>query len=322
MSSARADEVRRYLGALFSDAPAGAFVEIRFRLPHGMGRTFHCVSGLDAAALTILRRSLVTDVFVGVVTRSRRGGTRADLEPSTNVVWVDCDDHASTVALERFRPPPSMVVASGTGHNRHAYWLLSEPVTLDVAESINRRLAFALGADHRSIDAARILRPAGSLNHKASSPSPVRIIRADPRPLTSVRAFGDLPARHSRHRSGGAAASVAADPLRQISPQVYVSLLTGLQVDRSGKIQCPFHDDKTPSLHVYRDPTRGWYCYGCGKGGSIYDFAALLWRRPLRGPDFPVLRRHLLEVLSRPQLGVRGGQRFEPSIDRRIVAQE
>jgi len=37
------------------------------------------------------------------------------------------------------------------------------------------------------------------------------------------------------------------------------------------KIKCPFHNDKTASLHIY-EGDRGWYCHACQKGGSIIDF--------------------------------------------------
>lgn len=36
-----------------------------------------------------------------------------------------------------------------------------------------------------------------------------------------------------------------------------------------GKICCPFHGEKSPSLHVYPD---SWHCYGCGAGSSTIDF--------------------------------------------------
>ncbi len=39
-------------------------------------------------------------------------------------------------------------------------------------------------------------------------------------------------------------------------------------------ICCPFHKDREPSLHLYQ--TQTWYCFGCGKGGDVYDFYGML----------------------------------------------
>ena len=39
-------------------------------------------------------------------------------------------------------------------------------------------------------------------------------------------------------------------------------------------ICCPFHREKDPSLHVF--PNQSWYCFGCGKGGDVYDFLGYL----------------------------------------------
>ena len=47
----------------------------------------------------------------------------------------------------------------------------------------------------------------------------------------------------------------------------------GLQVDRRGMAVCPFHGDSDASLKIYRDPRRGWHCYGCHAGGDVIDFA-------------------------------------------------
>jgi DNA primase len=74
-----------------------------------------------------------------------------------------------------------------------------------------------------------------------------------------------------------------------------VLALTGRQPNRAGKIHCPFHDDRTPSLQIYR---HDWYCYGaCRTGGSIYDFAALLYGLRARGREFIELRQRLADEL-------------------------
>jgi DNA primase len=97
---------------------------------------------------------------------------------------------------------------------------------------------------------------------------------------------------------------VDGDPLLAIPPPVYVERLTGRRPNRDGKLRCPFHDDRSPSLHVFERPKRGWSCFGCRRGGSIYDFAALLWGVKARGAEFLGLRRELgrafgLEIAGR-----------------------
>lgn len=53
------------------------------------------------------------------------------------------------------------------------------------------------------------------------------------------------------------------------------------------KGRCPFHDEKTPSFTV--DPARNLYhCFGCGKGGDIYDFL-----QSIEGIDFVEAVEHL-----------------------------
>jgi DNA primase len=47
--------------------------------------------------------------------------------------------------------------------------------------------------------------------------------------------------------------------------------------NRSGNILCPFHSERTPSLKIYKEPGRGFCCYGCGAAGSIIDFVMRLF---------------------------------------------
>ena len=315
----------------------------------------------DTAAAAIADRGARTDVYVGVLPRRRRRGGRDDLDRSLVSYGQTAILPDSVVALGSVMPPASILMRSGSGDNRHAYWLLAEPVVLGDIENANRRIAHALGADAASADCARILRPP-SLNHKHDPPAPVTIERCDagsrhalrdilwaipnymsaravgsaaqtgrratsdalltvsPRvyieELTGVRVplHGKIrcPFHHlSVTRCPGSQKSNSAiccgrdvkgtprpsDPLRLIPPPVYFERLTGLRVGRSGKLRCLFHDDRSPSLHVYREPGRGWYCFGCGRGGSIYDLAALLWGRETRGRDFSELRRELVELM-------------------------
>lgn len=45
----------------------------------------------------------------------------------------------------------------------------------------------------------------------------------------------------------------------------------GLQVNRSGFANCPFHQEETPSLKLYRD---SFFCFGCGAGGDTISLVA------------------------------------------------
>jgi hypothetical protein len=292
------NDCERYLNALFGRTTnVRASVELRWPTDGGMGRAFYPVSRLPAVADKIHQLSRTTDVYVGVLPRRRQASSRTAVVPHGSVLWVDCDTPDAGAALQSSDPSPSMLVASGTGANRHAYWLLSEPVSIEVIEAANRALAECLDADLASTDPARILRPP-SLNHKHDPPAAVQLLGYEPdlRYRLEDFDFADLRSLESspHHASRPPASS---DPLLDIEPALYIEKLTGLRVSRSGKVACPFHQDETPSLQAYRDPDRGWYCYGCRRGGSIYDFAALLWKIEPRGEGFLRLRDRLRSIV-------------------------
>ena len=154
-----------------------------------MGTAFHRVDALDELVRDIVARARRSDAYVGVIPRRHRRGSRRDLVHEAAVVWADCDDARAVRALRLFEPSPSMVVASGTAGNRHAYWFLERGVPLDVIELTNRRLAHALHSDQVVCDATRILRPAGSANWKRSTPQPVRLLALDSSAVTDHRAL-------------------------------------------------------------------------------------------------------------------------------------
>lgn len=58
------------------------------------------------------------------------------------------------------------------------------------------------------------------------------------------------------------------------------------------KIKCPFHEDETPSLHVYDDG--GWKCFGCGKHGDVIDFLGYYFFGQTYNAEI-----HFIEVVDR-----------------------
>ena len=52
----------------------------------------------------------------------------------------------------------------------------------------------------------------------------------------------------------------------------------GIRVSRNGMALCPFHDDKNPSMKL----DKRFHCFGYQADGDVIDFAARLYRLPVR----------------------------------------
>ena len=310
--SRESDPVLVYLDTLFARGRPSTLIEVRWRTTSGMGRRFVEVRDRVHVADTVHGLSSRTDVFVGVLPRWRRAGGRAAIVSDPRTVWVDLDTDTAARALEPVDPAPNLTVSSSPGH-LHAYWTLTRAVPPAVIERANRRLAWALGGDLASTDAPRILRPPSSVHHgRGVVPVTLASVSSDEscRLGSLVGGLPDPPgATHARRSSRRRSHGSAADPLLDIAPERYIGALTGQRVGRSRKVRCPLHDDRTPSLHVYVDAARGWYCFGCRRGGSVYDLAAGLGLpgapvgpagAQLRGPTFRALRERLLEIFDLP----------------------
>ena len=291
----------RYLRILAGADPEGRLIEIRSKVPAGaMRQIFTSATRPELAAKTITRLAARTDVYIGVLLRRRRGGGRDACEHS-HLAFVEIDRPDGAQRLTRYRCPPTMIVASGgsPGH-AHAYWQLHEPIGLDELETANRRLAIRLGGDLASVDAARILRPPTSRNWKNTPPAPVELLELNPDRLYTLDELtagltDPSPAPRAAPAAGRASTSDLDRQLLAIPAAAYVPALTGRHPNRVGKIACPFHEDHTPSLQLYQ---HDWYCYGaCRTGGSIYDFAALLYGLRPRGREFIELRQRLADDL-------------------------
>ena len=77
---------------------------------------------------------------------------------------------------------------------------------------------------------------------------------------------------------------------------------------------CPFHDEKTPSFHVYPD---GFHCFGCGAHGTAIGFLM-----DVEGLTFPEAVESLASSLGLdvPRQGGRGAERRDPAIDEALSA--
>jgi CHC2 zinc finger/RepB DNA-primase from phage plasmid len=310
-SSNRADgSLQAYLDVLFERAAREEFIEIRHRVARdAFASAFFESHARAAVAQAIRERSPTTDVYVGVVARTRRAGTKDAIAP-VHVLWAECDSRAAAAAALGWSPRPPLVVASGSGDNLHAYWPLSRPLTPQEAEVANLRLARTLGADAACFDAGRILRPPGTWNHKHRPAHAVAMRRLEarkrfePEQVVDRCVEIDVAPLEQRWREAPAR-NATGDPLLALPPDVYVAELLGVRPGRNRKISCPFHDDARPSLHVYTVAERGWSCFSCRRGGSVYDLAAELWGLETRGREFVELRRRLMD-------------RFRPELDRSL----
>jgi hypothetical protein len=153
------------------------------------------------------------------------------------------------------------------------------------------------GASHtvRALDASCV-RGARQMHRP---PRPVRLTHWIPRRYEPAEILVALPGPPSGARPKPHTAIASDDPLLRIPPARYVEALLGQKIPSSRKIRCPFHDDMTPSFHIYPAPGQGWACFGCSapdgrpRGGNIYTLASQLWCIPTQRRDFHILRARL-----------------------------
>lgn len=116
--------------------------------------------------------------FCAHLLTSRRR-TKANAAPVLSL-WADADEFPLRVCggLADGAPPPTAIVESSPGQ-AHLFWRLRRPVSPEAAESLNRRLLIAVGADRSGWDLSQLLRPPVTKNHKYE-PSPiVRLVELD-----------------------------------------------------------------------------------------------------------------------------------------------
>jgi RepB DNA-primase from phage plasmid len=243
-------DATKLLTLLFEGADPDHFVESRPIGKNGKAApVFSPVAGLREVTERAMRSSADSDVYVGVLPRVRRKGGRADVG-AARVIWADCDTPAAVEALREFALEPSMVVASGSGNNAHAYWLLEEPIDIELVEDLNRRIAAAIGSDAVVTDAGRVLRLPGTLNHKHDPPIEVRLTDCSATRYSLSQVEAGLPAIEALNprstKVRGADAGGGGGPTERV-----LARLENVRQTGSGwRATCPAHPDQRPSLSI------------------------------------------------------------------------
>ena len=284
------DGLYLWLAALAGNEPSDSFLEIRPLKPSG-AQEWIPIRELRHGVDAIMRLRDRHEVFVGVCPRTGRGGKAENVVRCWSLV-ADCDSPESVERLRRFRPLPSIVVESSPS-KRHAYWPLRRPLENDAATGAKQALVRALGSDEAVCDPARVMRTPASV-HRKGKPVSVRCLRLKIKVFDAKDVVGSLPARRITEPPKTRPVLSSSDALDAIPASEYIPLLTGCELGRDHKLLCPFHDERTPSLHAYPTPEQGWTCFGCGLGGSIIDFGAHLYGLEPRGRDFHEIRKRLL----------------------------
>jgi hypothetical protein len=265
---------RRHLDALFGDIEEG-LVELRFVGPldpatrkKPVHRAF-VAPGDHARIYAALLAHRQWDSYVGMALRAddRSGelqncrqlpGVFADLDAKPGNTP---DDIARRVAA--FPVPPSIVVRSGSG-GLHVVYLLTEPVDAQAPElpAVLRRLAHALHGDLASAEVARVLRVAGTFNHKHTPPKRVELLDCDPARRYHLsdldELLGDDPAPKARPQVAPSGAPLLT---RLAQAGLYLRPLGG----RKHAIVCPWKHvhtvdsgDSETAVYEPENPGGGW----------------------------------------------------------------
>jgi hypothetical protein len=283
----------------------GTLIELRVRADGRWAKHFH--DGPRPAGIQAQRLKTGADVYVGVLprTEAKQGGDA--LPTHANVIWCEADSEAALVRAMDYTPHAHIVVRSSPG-KAHFYWLLNRDIPLEYIERGNKRLAHHLGCDPRATNAGRILRVAGTRNHKRGEAQRVAITRFETHNnVTAAGLVGELcdpappqalTAVVAKVCNVGLPSDADTEALRAVPAREYIPLLTGREVLR-GFAQCPFHkggQERTPSLSVGGPNDTLWLCFGCDEGGDVFTMAARMWGLRER-EDFPTIKTKLKEIL-------------------------
>jgi hypothetical protein len=183
-------------------------------------------------------------------------------------------------------PHPTAVVISSPGREQY-WWRLSRPVEPEEGQDLNRRLAYAMGADLSGWDLTQLLRVPGTRNHKYPDAPIVELAHLSGESHDPARLAASLPEVHGRRESGVARSArpegiVGVVDLSRLSERMRELVLFG---DRGGRYASRSEADFAACLGMFAagfgeaevwaamtDPTHGISekYHGKGRGGERY----------------------------------------------------
>src|SRR5216684_5885468 len=91
-----------------------------------------------------------------------------------------------------------------------------------------------------------------------------------------------------------------------------IGLVVALQkAGKSYRGHCPFHNERTPSFHVFAE-SQTWRCFGCNEGGDVFTFV-----QKQQGLEF---RDALLYLAEKAGIAVEEYGSRNPEEEREITA--
>jgi hypothetical protein len=235
-----------FLGALHPAVRPSEYIELRWKDPAeggSMRRTF--VSTVEHAAERAVSLGNTYDVYVGVAPRRGEDGTRAGVcrIPAIRADLDAKDDHTRKSRLEQLMAlpyHPSILVWTGGGW--HAYWLLvkaaESPEEMERAELVMRRLTAGLDSDPVH-DRSRILRVAGTFNHKYGEPRLVALELYEPNRRYEfaqlhkmAESLQSAVGGHGANSDGKVPREVLGEPIREFGRNLSLTSVAGSLRDR------------------------------------------------------------------------------------------
>jgi energy-coupling factor transporter ATP-binding protein EcfA2 len=169
---------------------------------------------------------------------------------------------------------PTAVVESSPGHY-HVYWRLTDMVSPEVAERLNRKLAHHIGADTSGFDLTQLLRVPGTVNYKYEDRPVVRLLDIEPGRAYAPAELDELLPPFSQNGHLASRDGIGGSPVVLDAEGMKVwcgekpKLKADRQVDRSAslmKIGRVLYDAGANRAVIVdalreRDAALGWRCY-------------------------------------------------------------